>query len=35
MKTLNENGLEKINFDNIAINEHFIYIGESFEFFCD
>lgn len=32
MKTLKENGLENINFDKIAINEHFIYIGESFEF---
>lgn len=34
MKTLKENGLENINFDKIAINKHFIYIGESFEFFA-
>ncbi len=34
MKTLKENGLENINFDKIAINEHFIYMGESFEFFA-
>ena len=32
MKTLKENGFENINFDKIAINEHFIYMGESFEF---
>jgi|GEM_PF-1045920 len=34
MKTLKKNGLENINFDKIAINEHFIYMGESFEFFA-
>lgn len=32
MKTLNENGLENINFDKIALNEHFIYVDGAFEF---
>ena len=34
MKTLNENGLENINFDKIALNEHFIYVDGAFEFFA-
>ena len=34
MKTLKENGFENINFDKIALNEHFIYVGGSFEFFA-
>ena len=34
MKTLKENGFENINFDKIALNEHFIYVSGSFEFFA-
>lgn len=34
MKIIKENGLKNINFDKVAINEHFIYAGGSFEFFA-
>lgn len=32
MKTLKKEGTKNINFDSIAINEHFIYNDEPFEF---
>lgn len=34
MKTIKVNGLENINFDKIAPNEHFIYVDGAFEFFA-
>lgn len=34
MKTLKKDGTKNINFDSIAINEHFIYNDEPFEFFA-
>jgi hypothetical protein len=34
MKTLKKDGTKNIDFDNIAINEHFIYNDEPFEFFA-
>lgn len=34
MKTLEKNGTKNIDFDGIAINEHFIYVDKPFEFFA-
>lgn len=34
MKTLKKDGTKNIDFDSIAINEHFIYNDEPFEFFA-
>ena len=34
MKILKRNGLENFNFGKLAINEHFIYVDGSFEFFA-
>lgn len=34
MKIIKEDGLKNINFNKVAINEHFIYAGGSFEFFA-
>lgn len=34
MKTLKKDGTKNIDFDSIAINEHFIYADEPFEFFA-
>lgn len=34
MKILKKNGLQNIGFDRLTINEHFIYVDGSFEFFA-